>query len=133
MSVRNWPSLAAKAAVAASLLAAAAACGSSGSSSPPAAGATSAAPLSTAALISGSKQEKGLVIYSNALLTQMQEVTKAFQAKYPWIHVTVTDDEDPVVFSKYAAQHGHAQCTSTTRSRRWPRWTSMTRRSASAR
>src|SRR5258708_4653325 len=105
MSVRNWPSLAAKTAVAASLLAAAAACSNSGSSSPPAAaGATSAAPLSTAALISGSKQEKGLVIYSNALLTQMQAVTKAFQAKYPWIHVTVTDDEDPVVFSKYAAQ-----------------------------
>ena len=106
MSVRNWPSLAAKTAVAASLLAAAAACSSSGSSSPPAAGgATSTAPLSTAALVSGSKQEKGLVIYSNALSSQMQEVTKAFQAKYPWIHVTVTDDEDPVVFSKYAAQH----------------------------
>ena len=69
MSVRNWPSLAAKTAVAASLLAAAAACSSSGSSSPPAAaGATSAAPLSTAALVSGSKQEKGLLIYSNALL-----------------------------------------------------------------
>ncbi len=106
MSVRNWPTLAAKTAVAASLLAAAAACGSSGSSSPPAAaGATSAAPLSTAALVSGSKQEKGLLIYSNALSSQMQEVTKAFQAKYPWIHVTVSDDEDPVVFSKYAAQH----------------------------
>ena len=106
MSVRNWPSLAAKTAVAASLLAAAAACSSSGSSSPPAAaGATSAAPLSTAALVSGSKQEKGLVIYSNALSSQMQEVTKAFQAKYPWIHVTVSDDEDAVVFSKYAAQH----------------------------
>src|SRR3984957_13511566 len=113
MSVRNWPSLAAKTAVAASLLAAAAACSSPGSSSPPAAGggppaaggATSTAPLSTAALVSGSKQEKGLVIYSNALSSQMQEVTKAFQAKYPWIHVTITDDEDPVVFSKYAAQH----------------------------
>src|SRR5580700_7511860 len=106
MSVRNWPRLAAKTAVAASLLAAAAACSSSGSSSPPAAGgATSTAPLSMSALVSGSKQEKGLVIYSNALLSQMQEVTKAFQAKYPWIHVTVTDDEDPVVFSKYAAQH----------------------------
>src|SRR5579863_5499707 len=106
MSVHNWPSLAAKTAVAASLLAAAAACSSSGSSSPPAAaGATSAAPVSTAALVAGSKQEKGLVIYSNALSSQMQEVTKAFQAKYPWIHVTVTDDEDPVVFSKYAAQH----------------------------
>src|SRR5260221_4159096 len=105
MSIRNWPSLAVKTAVAASLLAVAAACGVSGSSPGPTAGATSAAPLSTAALISGSKQEKGLVIYSNALLPQMQAVTKAFQAKYPWIHVTVTDDEDPVVFSKYAAQH----------------------------
>src|SRR6202035_1606213 len=106
MSVRNWPRLAAKTAVAASLLAAAAACSSSGSSSPPAAGgATSTAPLSTAALVSGSKQEKGLVIYSNALSSQMQEGNNEFQAKYPWIHVTVTDDEDPVVFSKYAAQH----------------------------
>jgi iron(III) transport system substrate-binding protein len=106
MSVRNWPSLAAKTAVAASLLAAAAACSSSGSSSPPTAGgATSTAPLSTAALVSGSKQEKGLVIYGNALSSQMQEVTKAFRAKYPWINVSVTDDEDPVVFSKYAAQH----------------------------
>ena len=46
------------------------------------------------------------MIYSNALLGQMQQVTKAFQATYPWIDVTVTDDEDPVVFSKYAAQHG---------------------------
>src|ERR1700722_20533945 len=112
MSVRNWPSLAAKTAVAASLLAAAAACSSPGSSSPPAAGggppaaggATSTAPLSTAALVAGSKQEKGPVIYSNALSSQMQEVAKAFQAKYPWIHVTVSDDEDAVVFSKYAAQ-----------------------------
>ncbi len=112
MSVRNWPSLAAKTAIAASLLTAAAACSSSGSSTGPAApaattapGASSASPLSTAALISGSKQEKGLVIYSNALLSAMQGVTKAFQAKYPWIHVTVSDDEDPVVFSKYAAEH----------------------------
>src|ERR1700721_2009486 len=106
MSLRTWPSLAAKTAVAASLLAAAAAaCSSSGSSTPPAAaGAASAAPLSTAALVSGSKQEKGLVIYSNALSSQMQEVTKAFQAKYPWIHVTVTDDEAPGVFPKKAAQ-----------------------------
>lgn len=33
------------------------------------------------------------------------EVIKAFHAKYPWIKVSATDDEDPVVFSKYAAQH----------------------------
>src|SRR3984893_5216656 len=75
----------------------------SGSSS---ASAASAAPLSQAALVAGSKHETGLVIYSNALLSQMQQVTKAFQAAYPWIHVTVTDDEDPVIFSKYAAEHG---------------------------
>lgn len=77
-----------------------------------AAGAGAASPAratgasSAASLIAGSKQEKkGLLIYSNALLSQMQDVAKVFKAKYPWIHVTVTDDEDPVVFSKYAAEH----------------------------
>src|SRR6202035_4219078 len=80
-----------------------------GSSSAPASSvdsADSAAPLSQAALVAGSRHETGLVIYSNALLSQMQQVTKAFQAAYPWIHVMVTDDEDPVIFSKYAAEHG---------------------------
>jgi len=66
---------------------------------------SSAAPLSQAALIAGSKHENGLVIYGNALSSQMEHVTKAFNAAYPWIHVTATDDEDPVVFSKYAAEH----------------------------
>jgi iron(III) transport system substrate-binding protein len=80
--------------------------GSSSQSAQSAQSAASAAPLSQAALVAGSKHETGLVIYSNALLSQMQQVTKAFQAAYPWIHVTVTDDEDPVVFSKYAAEHG---------------------------
>lgn len=91
-------------------VAALAACGSSSSSSSSSASASgsssSAAPVSQAALISGSKKEKGLLIYGNALLTQTQAVAKAFEAKYPWIHVTATDDEDPVVFSKYAAEHG---------------------------
>jgi iron(III) transport system substrate-binding protein len=79
----------------------------SGSSSPAASApsASSAAPVSQAALIAGSKHETGLVIYSNALTTQMQHVVGAFNAAYPWIHVTATDDEDPVVFSKYAAEH----------------------------
>jgi len=91
-------------AAAVALTAAATSCSTgSGSSS---ASAPSAAPLSRAALVAGSRHETGLVIYSNALLSQMQQVTKAFQAAYPWIHVTVTDDEDPVVFSKYAAEHG---------------------------
>src|SRR5712691_5433141 len=108
MLVLRWSRPAASGAVAAALIVTAAACGGSGSSSP---GSTSsgspaaAAPLSQAALISGSKHEKGLMIYSNALLAQMQHVTKAFEAKYPWIQVTATDDEDPVVFSKYAAEH----------------------------
>jgi iron(III) transport system substrate-binding protein len=105
--------LAAAVAVAASLIVTAAACGGSGSSSSGSPGSGSsnsgspaaAAPLSQAQLIAGSKHEKGLVIYSNALLTQMQHVTKAFEATYPWIHVTATDDEDPVIFSKYAAEH----------------------------
>jgi iron(III) transport system substrate-binding protein len=105
----RWSRWAASAAVATSLTVTAAACSSSsstGSGSPAAASSSAtAAPLSQAALIAGSRQEKGLVIYSNALLTQMQHVTRAFQAKYPWIHVTVTDDEDPVIFSKYAAEH----------------------------
>src|SRR5258708_29323410 len=104
----RWLCRAVPAAAAAVLAVAAAACGTSGSPGPGSSGtstASSAAPLSQAALISGSKHEKGLVIYSNALLSQMQHVTKAFEAKYPWIHVTVTDDEDPVVFSKYAAEH----------------------------
>jgi iron(III) transport system substrate-binding protein len=104
----RWLSRTASGAAVAALAVTAAACGSSGSpgsSSPATGGASSAAPLSQAALISGSKHEKGLVIYSNALLSQMQHVTKSFEAKYPWIHVTVTDDEDPVVFSKYAAEH----------------------------
>jgi iron(III) transport system substrate-binding protein len=104
----RWPHLAASAAAAA-LTVTATACGSSGSptSGSPASASSpaSAAPLSQAALIAGSKHEKGLVIYSNALLTQMQHVTSAFEAAYPWIHVTATDDEDPVIFSKYAAEH----------------------------
>jgi iron(III) transport system substrate-binding protein len=88
----------------------AAACSSSGSpnAGSPGSGApssASAAPLTQAQLIAGSKHEKGLLIYSNALLTQMQHVTSAFQAQYPWIHVSATDDQDSVIFSKYAAEH----------------------------
>jgi iron(III) transport system substrate-binding protein len=65
----------------------------------------SSAPVSQAALASGSKKESGLLIYSNALSTQMTAVDKAFEKQYPWIHVTATDDEDPAVFSKYTAEH----------------------------
>jgi iron(III) transport system substrate-binding protein len=105
MLIRRWSRPAASGAAAA-LIVAAAACSSSGSpgasgSDSPAAGPT----LTQAQLVAGSKHEKGLVIYSNALLTQMDQVIKAFQAKYPWIHATATDDEDPVIFSKYAAEH----------------------------
>jgi iron(III) transport system substrate-binding protein len=97
--------------VAASVIGTAAACSSSSSSGSGSSGAgtqstaTSAAANSQPALIAGSKHENGLVIFSNALLSQMQAVAGAFQKKYPWIHVSVTDDEDPVVFSKYAAEH----------------------------
>ena len=108
MPEHRWLPRAASGAAAAVLMITAAACGTSGSpgsGAPAASAASSGAPVSQAALMSGSKHEKGLVIYSNALLTQMQQVTKAFEAKYPWIRVTVTDDEDPVVFSKYAAEH----------------------------
>jgi len=74
-------------------------------SSPTMATAASSPPVSQAALVAGSKTEKGLIIYSNALQTQSEQVVKAFEKAYPWIHVTVTDDEDPVVFSKYVAEH----------------------------
>jgi iron(III) transport system substrate-binding protein len=110
-SRRRWTRLAAPAAVAASLVVTAAACGGSATTNSSNSGASasgtsaSGAPLSQAALIAGSKHETGLVIYSNALLTQTQHVIKAFEATYPWIHVTATDDEDPVIFSKYAAEH----------------------------
>ncbi|MGH3246435.1 MAG: ABC transporter substrate-binding protein [Trebonia sp.] len=81
----------------------------SASSSPPAGarstGAGSSAPVSLAALVAGSKKESGLLIFSNALSSQMAAVDKAFEKQYPWIHVTAEDDEDPVVFSKYTAEH----------------------------
>jgi iron(III) transport system substrate-binding protein len=106
MLALRWSRPAIVAVLAASLIVTGAACGSgspgaSGSRSP-----SAGPPLTQAELIAGSKHEKGLLIYSNALLTQMNQVVKAFQAKYPWIHVTATDDEDPVIFSKYAAEHG---------------------------
>jgi iron(III) transport system substrate-binding protein len=106
MLVRPWSRQVASAAAAASLIVTAAACGSSGGASSSASGSqAAAAPLTQAQLVAGSRHEKGLLIFSNALSSQMQVVTKAFEAKYPWIHVTATDDEDPVVFSKYAAEH----------------------------
>jgi iron(III) transport system substrate-binding protein len=102
----RWPRRAAAAAAATSLIITAAACSAPASPSSAGGGSpASAAPLSQAALVAGSKHEHGLLIYSNALLSQMQHVTAAFEAKYPWIHVTATDDEDPVIFSKYAAEH----------------------------
>src|SRR5487761_1384248 len=106
MLARRWSRLAASGAAAASLIVTAAACSSSGT--PGASGSGSpaaAAPLTQAPLVAGSRHEKGLVIYSNALLTQMNHVVQTFNAKYPWIHVTATDDQDSVIFSKYAAEH----------------------------
>jgi iron(III) transport system substrate-binding protein len=107
MLISRWLRLAAPVAAAASLIISAAACSSSGTPGASGSSAPSAGPpLTQAQLIAGSKKEKGLVIYSNALLTQMDQVVKAFEANYPWIHVTATDYEDPVIFSKYAAEHG---------------------------
>ena len=102
----RWARLAASVAVAASLAVTAVACGGSGTPSSTSSGSSApAAPLSQSALIAGSRHEQGLLIFSNALSSQMQVVTRAFEAKYPWIRVTATDDEDPVIFSKYAAEH----------------------------
>ena len=106
MLTLRWSRPAVFAAAAASLIVTAAACSSSGSPGSSGSGSPAAsAPMTQAQLIAGSKKEKGLLIYANALSSQMQVVTKAFQAKYPWIHVTATDDQDPVIFSKYAAEH----------------------------
>lgn len=93
--------------------------GSSGSAQPPTDRSASGAPASGApaadslpALVAASKSEHGLMMFTNGNLPQgegggagVAAVAKAFQAKYPWIKVSATDDEDPVVFSKYAAQH----------------------------
>src|SRR5260370_15698588 len=106
MLVRRWSRHVPSAAAAASLIVTAAACGNSGAASSPGSGSGAAAtPLTQAQLVAGSKHEQGLLIFSNALSSQMQVVTKAFEAKYPWIHVTATDAEDHVVFSKSAAEH----------------------------
>lgn len=67
--------------------------------------------MTPAELEATSKEEGGLLIYSNALLASMKHVTGAFEEKYPWINVDVTDYEDPVVFSKYAAEHGTGSST----------------------
>ncbi len=106
MLALRWSRPAASIAVAASLIVTAAACSSSGRPGASGSGSLSAGPpLTQAQLVAGSKKEKGLIMYSNALQTQMNLVVKAFNAKYPWIHVTTTDLEDPVIFSKYAAEH----------------------------
>jgi len=60
---------------------------------------------STGALIAASKSEKGLVIYANAASQAMKQFAASFQKVYPWIKVTTYDLEDPVVFSRYAAEH----------------------------
>jgi iron(III) transport system substrate-binding protein len=73
--------------------------------------AAAGAPQTEAELVTGSKHEKGLLVYSNALLAASEHVTKAFESKYPWIHVKITDMEDPVVFSKYAAEHATGAST----------------------
>jgi iron(III) transport system substrate-binding protein len=90
---------------AAMLVLAACSASSSPSAGASSTGAGSSAPVSQAALVAGSKKESGLLIFSNALSSQMTAVDKAFEKQYPWIHVTAEDDEDPVVFSKYTAEH----------------------------
>jgi iron(III) transport system substrate-binding protein len=69
-------------------------------------GAAASSPASTAELEAASKAEKGLVIYANAASQLLNQFTGAFKKAYPWIKVTTYDLEDPVVFSRYAAEHG---------------------------
>lgn len=79
------------------------------SSSPSSSSPSAAAGGSSSAgadLVAASKSEKGLVIYANAASQLMKQFTGSFTKAYPWIKVTVYDLEDPVVFSRYAAEHG---------------------------
>jgi iron(III) transport system substrate-binding protein len=77
-------------------------------SPPPSAAGTS---MSTNQLIAASKSEKGLVIYGNAASQLLNQFTAAFTKTYPWIKVTTYDLEDPIVFSRYAAEHGTGSAT----------------------
>ena len=99
-------STAARATVIAGVLAlAASACSSTSTGSIPGqagAGSGSSAP---ADLTAASKAEHGLVVYSNAASQLLNQFTAAFMKAYPWIKVTTYDLEDPVVFSRYAAEH----------------------------
>jgi iron(III) transport system substrate-binding protein len=67
--------------------------------------ATGSGPAAPADLLAASKAEHGLVIYANAVSSQLNQFTAAFMKAYPWIKVTTYDLEDPVVFSRYAAEH----------------------------
>ena len=81
-------------------LAALGACSSGSGGAPGQAGTVASDP------VAGSKTESGLVIYSNAASQLLNQFTAAFMKAYPWIKVTTYDLEDPVVFSRYAAEHG---------------------------
>lgn len=70
----------------------------------PAASSTST-PTTTAGIVAASKSENGLVIYSNAASELLNRFTDTFHKAYPWITVKTYDLEDPVVFSRYAAEH----------------------------
>ena len=67
--------------------------------------ATGSGPSAPSDLVAASKAEHGLVIYANAVSSQLNQFTAAFMKAYPWIKVTTYDLEDPVVFSRYAAEH----------------------------
>lgn len=67
--------------------------------------APSHAATTQAGLVAASKKEGQLVVYANAVSSQINAFTAAFMKKYPWIKVKTYDLEDPVVFSRYAAEH----------------------------
>ena len=96
------------AATLATLVLAVSACSSSGSPATPStqSATTGSSPATAADLVAASKSEKGLVIYANAASQLLNQFTGAFEKAYPWIKVTTYDLEDPVVFSRYAAEHG---------------------------
>jgi iron(III) transport system substrate-binding protein len=78
---------------------------------PPTQSSSSAKPMTNDELIAASKSEKGLVVYANAVSQLLNQFTDTFHKTYPWITVKTYDLEDPIVFSRYAAEHGTGSAT----------------------
>lgn len=61
--------------------------------------------------IDGSKNENGLLIYSNISVKAWDPIIKAFKAEYPWINVQTTDMRANEVFERYYADKASGGAT----------------------